>query len=469
MIKSIFFTVPYYFVDSNHGEYLPPMHLVYISSFLKEKGYESEIIDISADFGIQRNKDEIIEFKIKFGDWVLSNLSGYDVIGISCYTSFQYLATIDMANIIRQYFPTITIVVGGYHASALPNDFIFKGSPIDYCVIGEGENAMLKILEAKEMHIPVHSIVSEKPVYDVNKLIEVDFELIKDWSKYYYYYDYLSRGCPFHCRFCMESVKIERRWRSLTVDHALNKIHNSVNHVLNSKVKNQNMIMLNDPNFGMDKDWLKALLKRIIDLQYPISFFVSPRIDNLDFEILELMKEARFAIDIPVESGSKYILKLMNKSSSSKEYLDKASKLMKFANQIKLPFHTHWIFGYPGETIGTLRESFKYMQDNHSNNSYGMTEIFFFKLYPGSWIYNNWYKAEKLGAKWLIPEYWKKEIDIDENEYNIHPSSSLNNEELISIVNSRIKAFGQEINKVAINNHNVCCSTLKQENAPWII
>ena len=440
-----------------------------MSTFLNNKGYETEIEDISAKFGIQRTKEEITKFKLDFQTWVESKPDKFDIIGLSCYTSFQYLATIDMAHIIKKLFPEISIVVGGYHASAIPNDFLFKDSPIDYCVIGEGETAMLKIVEAESKGLIISKIVNVKPIFDINLNHEIDFSVLKDWSKYYYHYDYLSRGCPYGCTFCMESVKNERRWRNLTIDNALRKLDKSVSHVSEMKLKNQNLIMLNDANFGMDKKWLKELLTEIIKRNYPVSFFASPRIDNLDFEILELMRDAKFSIDIPVESGSIKILEMMNKTTNPNDYLSTASQLIKHANQIHLPFHTHWIFGFPGETKETINECYDYMQENHIDNKYGMTEIFLFKLYPGSWIYNNWQSAKKLGAEWLIPEYWKYEIDIDEHEYNIHPSFNLKNKELINIVNTHIKPFGMEINKIAINNHDVCCSTLKQENAPWII
>ncbi len=468
-MKTLFLTIPYYFIKTAHSEFLPPVHLIYLSSFIREKGFESNIEDISADFGIQKDKEEITKFKSQFEKWANKNILDYEIIGLSCYTSFQFLATMDIARICKEVSPKSKIVIGGYHASALPNDFIFEGSPIDYCVIGEGETGMIKILEAEKNGLIINPIVNENPIFNINQFGDLDYSILQDWDKYYYHYDYLSRGCPFGCKFCMESVKTERRWRNLTLDNALIKVESAANHISNWEIKNKNMIMLNDANFGMDKKWLKDLLKGIIKQNYPVSFFASPRIDNLDFEILELMKEAKFTIDISVESGSKEILKLMNKTSNPEKYLFAASELMKHANQIQLPFHTHWIFGYPGETRETINASFKYMQKTHANNQYGMTEIFLFKLYPGSWIYNNWNKAEELGAKWLIPDYWKKEIDIDENEYNIQPSFSMTNEELLRIINTKIKPFGQRINKIAINNHDVCCGALKQKNAPWII
>jgi radical SAM superfamily enzyme YgiQ (UPF0313 family) len=468
-MKITFLTIPYYYINATNSEFLPPMHLLYLSSFLQNEGFKSDIKDISLIFGIQKDYFDIINFRNKFQDWAKTNLLEYDIIGLSCYTSFQYLSTIDVAKICKLVCPNSKIVVGGYHTSAVPHDFIFKGSPIDYCVIGEGESAILKIITSLIKKDTINPIVKEKPIIDINKFFTIDYTLLSEWDKYIYHYDYLSRGCPYGCTFCMESVKTDRRWRNLTIGNALYKIDRAVNHISETKVKNQNMIMLNDANFGMDKKWLKELLKNIIRNNYRVTFFASPRIDNLDSEILELMQNAKFTIDIPVESGSEKILKLMNKTSNPLGYLTKAAKLMKYSDEIQLPFHTHWIFGFPGETNDTINESFEYLQKNHMNNKYGMTEIFLFKLYPGSWIYNNWHTAERLGAEWLIPEYWKKEINFDDYEYNIHPSFSLKNGELLNIVNSKIKPFGKEINSVAIDNHDTCCALLKQENAPWII
>jgi len=245
MDNILLLTIPYFFINESHSEFLPPMHLVYLSNYLKENGIQSEIIDLSADFGIQRDNEEILGFKLKFMNWACQNLSNYNVIGLSCYTSFQYLATIVIAKICKEVAPHAIILVGGYHASALPYDFIFKGSPIDYCVIGEGERAILKIIKALKNGVSINPIVKEKPIIDINKYCKIDYTLLKEWDKYTYHYDYLSRGCPYVCTFCMESVKTERRWRNLTIENALCKIDSAVNHVSKMKLKNQKLHLLN--------------------------------------------------------------------------------------------------------------------------------------------------------------------------------------------------------------------------------
>ena len=73
-----------------------------------------------------------------------------------------------------------------------------------------------------------------------------------------------------------------------------------------------------------------------------------------------------------------------------------------------------------------LLRALSFCKNTMLNNKYGMTEIFLFKLYPGSWLYNNWHVAKRLGAEWLIPNYWRIEIIIDElkaGKLQSHPAA----------------------------------------------
>src|SRR5688500_17892417 len=54
---------------------------------------------------------------------------GYDLIGISCYSSFDYLKVMAIAEQVKQLAPRAWLVTGGYHPSARPDDFTGQDSP----------------------------------------------------------------------------------------------------------------------------------------------------------------------------------------------------------------------------------------------------------------------------------------------------------------------------------------------------
>ena len=51
-----------------------------------------------------------------------------------------------LARFLKDRHPETPLVAGGYHASALPNDLVFDGSPFDAVVVGEGERPLAEIV-----------------------------------------------------------------------------------------------------------------------------------------------------------------------------------------------------------------------------------------------------------------------------------------------------------------------------------
>jgi anaerobic magnesium-protoporphyrin IX monomethyl ester cyclase len=464
-------TIPYYYLQNYNGNVLPPVHLLYLGAYLREKGYEVELFDVLVELGVPKTFAEVERFKVTLAEEIAVRGKGFDVVGLSCYTSSQYLPALDVAAVCKTVWPESRIVVGGYHASALPNDFFFAGSPFDHVVKGEGEVPMLRLLTEMEQGRETPPVLVDPPVLDVNELPDLDFSMVEDWSRYSHFYDYLSRGCPFPCTFCMEAVKPERSWRAVTPERAVQKIAKAVEHLGDSLLSKGKLYMINDAIFGPNKGWKNDVLRAIGTAKFDLVFFTSPRIDTHDEEGLELLKEANFRIDFPIESGSHAILRdYMRKTSVPERYLAKAETMMAYSRDIGLPHHTHWIFGHPGETPETVRESFDFMRKVHGDNEYGMTEIFFFKLYPGTWLYDNWKTVqEQWGAEMLIPDYWRLHEDLDASRYHITPSRELSRVELLSVVDDTILPWGAASNQTAFPHHDVCCGNMREENAPWIL
>ena len=104
-------------------------HLVSIGGYLREHlGVGVQILDLNYEGGDQQKLERTLE-----------NLGPFLVIGISCYSSFDYMRVMALARFIKDRFGKVPVVGGGYHASALPGDLVFPGSPFDAVVVGEGE------------------------------------------------------------------------------------------------------------------------------------------------------------------------------------------------------------------------------------------------------------------------------------------------------------------------------------------
>jgi radical SAM superfamily enzyme YgiQ (UPF0313 family) len=148
-------------------------------------------------------------------------------VGFGCFTC-DYPEIMDLARLIKKRLG-IRIVVGNVHASLYPQDFIFRGSPIDCVVIGEGEVTLTELLDANQTGrdpagIPGTAVPGPdgkmvrgelRPLApDLGAFPELDYDLI-DMEPYLRPQINLiwgvpcrgatiltSRGCPYNCDFC---------------------------------------------------------------------------------------------------------------------------------------------------------------------------------------------------------------------------------------------------------------------------
>ena len=105
--------------------------------------------------------------------------TGYDVVGFSVYSSFDFLKLEAIATVARTLLPDATFVAGGYHVSARPTDFMGEGSPFDVAVVGEGEHGLRKVVEAVQSGAPLRqTILSSDPVQDLAELAPSDWRFL---------------------------------------------------------------------------------------------------------------------------------------------------------------------------------------------------------------------------------------------------------------------------------------------------
>ncbi|MEK6970714.1 MAG: cobalamin B12-binding domain-containing protein, partial [archaeon] len=121
----------------------PPLGLMTICSYLEKRGISVELIDLKV-------KDlKILELDSprakELEDQIVSMLKQLNppLVGMGTYTH-EVDYTLSFAKRIKSEITT-KIIVGGQHSSLAPDDFIFDSSPIDYAVIGEGEETFREL------------------------------------------------------------------------------------------------------------------------------------------------------------------------------------------------------------------------------------------------------------------------------------------------------------------------------------
>jgi anaerobic magnesium-protoporphyrin IX monomethyl ester cyclase len=322
------------------------------------------------------------------GQW-LELCTGSDVIGISCYSSFDYLKVMEIARVLRSKLPDATLVTGGYHPSACPGDFTRPGSPFDYVIVGDGEVSFCRLLQHIEAgRTPLQRVLGPESLPSPTEVMPYDWSLLDRYKGVARRLAsqveiYLSRGCPYDCSFCMERAKRDTAWRALEPEAAVDELQ----HLDQALDLSTWTLRISDPLFGMKRSWRRTFLEELIrrPLRSRKTWLVL-RVDLVEREDIELMSRANVALGLGLESGDPGQLRRIRKTGMLSTYLDKMIHIAEWARQYKVPFGANVIVGHPGETEASLRTSERYLRRLflEGGKTYGFLAVDPFRLYPGS-------------------------------------------------------------------------------------
>lgn len=380
--------------------------LVTMATYLRERtGARVTIVDLHAErtFGP-------VDLRAVFEG---PDRRGYDVVGFSVYSSFDFLKMQAIAEIGRGILPSAVFVAGGYHTSARPSDFVYDGSAFDVAVVGEGERSMARVVESVAGGAPMRqTILGSDPVHDLTLELPPT-----DWSYLDRYRGrvrsfasqievYLSRGCPFDCAFCMERAKREVSWRPLSVERALDEVMRAHDYF---DLRGMTVYFA-DALFGMRKAWRREFLERLAALDLPAKkLWLLVRVDMIDEEDLQLFGRANCSLGFGLESGDPNQLATIRKAGRLHDYLDKMLEISAKAREAQVPWGANVIVGHPGETEESMRTSARYLERLFLDPAgvTGFLSVDPFRLYPGSPIDDDrasW--EQRHGTVFHRPEWW---------------------------------------------------------------
>lgn len=377
--------------DISKNVVILPLSLIYIATPLKNR-YDIRIIDQRVD-----------------NDWrntLKSELASGRTIcaGISTMTGPQISGAIEAASIIRELSPGIPIIWGGVHPSLAPEQTI-KDNRVDIIVIGNGEETFRELVDVirkggdrktvkgilyKENGTTVRTPSREPfhigkigiPAYD---LVDIrKYNINPMWMEDYSLPVLTSRGCPYRCSYCYNTMFSQRRWTSLTAEQSVELINNLVEEY---NIKN---IFLLDDNFFVDMKRVGQICKLLIENNLGINVYnANCRVDTIarmDFECLQLIKEAGFKqLLVGVESGSNRVLSRIKKDITVDQILS-VNKEMKNAG-IR-PIYS-FMAGFPFESIEDIKDTLHLMSRLSKENQ----EAFVYKLqlytpFPGTELFD---------------------------------------------------------------------------------
>jgi len=418
-------------------------HLVSMGGYVREHtGVRVELLDLNYEGGDHNDLARRLE-----------DLGPYLVIGLSCYSSFDYMRVMALARFLKDLYPDVPLITGGYHASALPKDVVFDGSPFDAVFVGEGEFPLLKVVQrllgGEDIGQRVFGADLPRRLDD---LPPYQWDLLDRYWPHAHnigrkFQIYLSRGCVYHCSFCMERAKSGYAWRAYSPERAVDELRRLATFTDLSKW----VINIADPLFGFHRRWRREVLEGIAKYElFPRQYWTLTRSDDLDDTDIELLADARFAIGIGLESGSPKMLKIMQKGNTSEKYLGAIQRLARLSQKHGLNWATNIIVGHPGETRETMEETHAFISDLFLSmpSTKGWLSIDPFRLYPGSLVHMTMDEQEaEHGAHFYHREWWKSWYDHGFRAQHLDPSGTLGYAERVAFMHDAYRPLLLEVQK----------------------
>ena len=347
----------------------PRLGIAYIAAYLRDRGVRVGILDCKVEgLNLEKATERILDFQP-------------DLVGVSAFTE-EILEAATICRLVKNNRKSIATVIGGAHASAIPEQVLVEFSGIDIAVYGEGEETLWEVVQAlgKGGLPQVHGIAYRDagrivlnqprslietldslpyPAWDLFPLQKYRGSTIPSLGEKGYK-DILElpilsmRGCPYGCNFCFHAYGKTVRFRDYK--KVVDEIQFNMDHY------GATQFFFADGTFGIKKENVIGMCNEIIcrKLNKKIRWSAPTRADVSTEETLTLMKQAGcMTFCIGAESGDEQILKNSDKGET-KEQMRKAVGL---AKKVGLPVEASFVMGHPYETEESIKRTVDFAKE----------------------------------------------------------------------------------------------------------
>lgn len=341
-------------IKAGLGQATPTLSFACIAAPLLEKQFPVKFIDLN----IASDPSALLQETV--------SLYKPDIVGISATTATFYLAY-EIAAQVKAISPATIVVLGGPHASALPEE-VLSHKEIDCVVVGEGDFSLLQI--AKEgLHDLIPNVIfrsNEKIVYSrelnfsIKNLDDLPFPAYELFNIPQYTQPKLnsrkspvghmetSRGCYAKCVYCNKNVH-GFKFRTKTSKRVVDEME----HMLKLGFRE---IHIYDDVFTADMSRVHRICDEIINRKLVFPWFPRGgiRVDCVDESLLRKMKAAGcYRLPFGVESGSQRILDVIKKNITVEQVIE----AVRLAKKIGLETECYFMIGLPSETVEDINKS----------------------------------------------------------------------------------------------------------------
>lgn len=298
-------------------------------------------------------------------------------------------------------------IIGGIHCTVKPDEVI-NTKLFDLVALGEGEETFSELLIKLENNEDISDI---KGTYFYNKSVD---KIIKNRKRFLLPYDKLwavkrnfsfftddyfkrsfdgkenrryeveiSRGCPFNCTYCSNTILKEFN-KDLGTYVKARPISSSIEEMkeILEKFKVDIFTFTDECFLSHKNEWLKEFLD-VYKREINRPFILMTRAETITEQKMDIMMSYNipFQVSIGVESGSDKILKEVCNRTATRDKIQKAFKIL---HQYKIRSNAFFIVGFPFETRSNVFETI----DLCKKIKPSVASLAIFQPYPGQKLTN---------------------------------------------------------------------------------
>lgn len=345
----------------------PSLGILQVAAVLEENGHDVRVLDLN---GIEDYIAEVRRALI---------MEKWSCVGISCTTP-QFPSTVRILREIRQHDPSLRVIVGGPHATVMPESCL----DFDCVVQGDGELAILDAIQPSAQKILDFASNTTKGQlrwhWPARHLIDMDsykYSLmgIKGTSMLW------SMGCSYGCLYCGGRLSpFYRRVRSRSTSDVVKEIE-----YLQDKY-GISAVMAFDDEVNLQNEPLIELCQALKPLKIKWRAFVKANLYN-DIQADAMSEAGCVEACTGVEASDDRILAIMEKKTTRQIN----TRFVELSHKHGMRAKAFLSLGHPGENYATAVDRKDWLVEAKPDD-FDLTIV---SVYPGTPL---WAERERIGV-----------------------------------------------------------------------
>ncbi len=352
-----------------------PLEMLHVGAIPDAEGHEVVVIDASLYSHEEAHRR------------ALEACEGAAIFGTTAILGYMVADGHRAARKVRERFPDIKIIAGGWFPSVLPEAYLETGI-YDAVCLGQGELTFRDFLAATEAGASFDDVAG-LALWRDNQLVRTDKRAVVGWDQlpnaawhlmdiapyrerqlregarqarnrmpappssgrdgYYFGISYFSSyGCPEPCSFCCSPLVTDRRWKAMPADRMLDDLAEL------QERWDMDVVRIQDANFGVSEKRVREFCEQKLERGLRFDWSTTFEVNNLTRykpRTLDLLKEAGLYVAIVgAETSEPEMMKRVGKPIDPGETLE-ASRRM---HERKIVTSLTYIIGYPGEEESSM-------------------------------------------------------------------------------------------------------------------